>query len=139
MVGQKWVSWRSAAAWNVLAWTWARPGARNDVLAELPEPAAQFARRPGRERDGQHPVRPDDAGRGRVSDPVRDGPGLAGAGAGEHADRPAHRERYLPLLGVQGREHGLWPASAVSVLAHNPPPNLAPIPRAILPYATDVP
>ena len=42
-----------------------------------------------------------DAGGDAVGDPVGDRPGLAGAGAGQHPDRPAQRLGDLALLGVE--------------------------------------
>jgi len=41
------------------------------------------------------------AGQGGVGDPVGDGPGLAGARAGQHAHGPAGGQGHLALFGIQ--------------------------------------
>ena len=46
-------------------------------------------------------VRVVDAGGHAVGDAVGDRPGLAGAGAGQHPDRSAQRQRDLALLRVE--------------------------------------
>ena len=97
-LGQKKPSWRSAAAWNVRAWT---PG-----RAEQPQPRAHLPRRTGRERHGQHVARPVGADLDAVRDAVRDRARLARAGAGEHADGSAQRGRDGTLLGVERVEEG---------------------------------
>ena len=72
--------------------------------AERAQPPAHLAGRPGRERDRQHLGGGVDPARDAVRDPVRDRPGLAGAGAGQHPDRAAERLGDLALLGVEGGE-----------------------------------
>ena len=72
--------------------------------AEVAQPGAHLARGPGREGDGEHPLRLVDAGEHAVGDAVGDGPGLAGAGTGQHAHRAARVRRDLALLGVEGVE-----------------------------------
>jgi hypothetical protein len=69
--------------------------------AELPEPAAQLARRPDGEGQGQHVRRVHHPDGGGVRDPVRDRAGLAGPGAGQHADRAPRGQGHLALLGIQ--------------------------------------
>ena len=91
--GAYWCSWPSAAAWNVRA--------RDAGRAERLEPRAQLARRLVRERDGEDLVGAKRARRDLVRDPVRDRRRLAGAGAREDADGPAHGLDRAPLLGVQ--------------------------------------
>ena len=75
------------------AWTPSAP--------EPAQPAAHLAGRAGGEGDGEHLGGLVDAGGHAVGDPVGDRPGLAGAGAGEHPDRPAQRLGDLALLGVE--------------------------------------
>ena len=50
-----------------------------------------------------------DARRHAVGDAVGDRPGLAGAGAGEHADRATERLGDPALLGIEALEDGLGP------------------------------
>ncbi len=69
--------------------------------AQLAEPAAQLAGRPHGEGEGQHVRRVHRAGRGGVGDPVGDRPGLAGARAGQHADRAPAGQGHLALLRVE--------------------------------------
>ena len=45
--------------------------------------------------------------RDAVGDPMGDGTGLAGAGAGEHADRAVETQRDLALLGVEPVEQAI--------------------------------
>jgi hypothetical protein len=49
------------------------------------------------------------AGESPVGDPVGDGSGLAGPGAGQHADRPGGRGDDGDLLGVEPGEDPLRP------------------------------
>ena len=80
--------------------------ARLDALdAEPCEPRAHLARRLVGEGDGEQLVRAERAGRDLPRDPARDRGRLAGARAGEDADRPAHRFGSAPLLGVQAVEN----------------------------------
>ena len=72
--------------------------------AEVAQPGAHLARRPGGEGDGEHPLRLVGARVHAVGDAVGDRPGLAGAGAGEHAHGPARAGRDLALLGVERGE-----------------------------------
>ncbi len=81
------------------------PAAGHQGAAELAQPAAQLAGGPGRERNRKDACRVHHAGRHRVGDPVRDGPGLASAGARQHAHRAPGRERDLPLLGIECGQH----------------------------------
>ena len=72
--------------------------------AEVAQPGAHLAGRPGGEGDGEHPLRHVDAAEDAVGDAGRDRPGLPGAGSGEHAERALQRGGDLALLGVEGRE-----------------------------------
>ena len=82
-------------------------GARLDALdPEAAQPAAHLAGRPGGEGDRQHLGGLVDARRDPVGDAVGDRPGLAGAGAGEHADRTAERFGDPALLGIEALEDG---------------------------------
>ena len=76
-------------------------GRANLADAQLPEPAAQLARRPHGEGERHHVRRVHRAGQGRVGDPVGDGAGLAGARARQHADWPAGGQSHLALLRVE--------------------------------------
>jgi len=71
---------------------------------EGPQPTAHLARGPRRERHREHLGGCVDAGGHAVRDAVRDRPGLARAGAGEHPNRPPQRLGDLALLGVEGSE-----------------------------------
>ena len=75
--------------------------------AEHPQPGAHLARRPGGERDREHLGGGVDPGVHAVRDPVRDRPGLAGAGAGQHPHRSAQHLGHPPLLRVEGRQQAL--------------------------------
>ncbi|GAA5009650.1 hypothetical protein GCM10025734_52950 [Kitasatospora paranensis] len=75
--------------------------------AELAEPAAHLAGRARGEGHGEHLLRLVDAAADAVGDPVGDGPGLAGAGAGEHADRAVQGGGDGALFGVEPGEHGV--------------------------------
>ena len=70
-----------------------------------PEPTAHLAGGPGGEGDRQHLRRRVGAGADQVRDPVRDGPRLAGAGAGEHADRAGRRQHRRSLPIVEAGQH----------------------------------
>ena len=94
--GAKWRSWRSAAEWNVDARTPAAPSA--------PKPRAQLARGLVGERHRHDRVRRERTRRDLLRDAPRDRRRLARPGAGEDADRPAHRLGGAPLLGVQAVE-----------------------------------
>ena len=59
----------------------------NTVDSEAPEAGPHLAGRPGGERDREDALRLLHAGVHGVGDPVRDRPGLAGAGPGQHAQR----------------------------------------------------
>jgi hypothetical protein len=72
--------------------------------AERAQTGAQLARRAAREREGHHLVRGVHTGRDPVRDAVGDRAGLAGAGAGEHADRPEQRFGGAALLVVERGE-----------------------------------
>ncbi len=72
---------------------------------ELAQPAPHLARGPVGEGDGQHAGGLEDAGADPVGDAVGDRPGLAGAGARQHAHRTAQGGRHLALLGVEPFEH----------------------------------
>ena len=85
---------------------------------ELAQPPPQLARRPDGERDGEHVTRVHHADPHPVGDPVRDRPGLAGPGAGQHAHGPPGGQRDLPLLGVERGEHGLGAVSFRAVCLH---------------------
>ena len=77
-------------------------GARLDPRGtELAQPGAHLAGGPGGERHREHLGGLVDAGGHAVGDPVGDRAGLAGAGTGEHPDRPAQRLGDLTLLGVE--------------------------------------
>ncbi len=69
--------------------------------AELAQAGAHLAGRPGGEGDREHLGGLVDAGGHAVRDAVGDRAGLAGAGSGQHPDRPAQRLRDLALLGVE--------------------------------------
>ena len=72
--------------------------------AEVAQPGAHLAGGAGGEGDGEDALRLVDAGQHAVGDAVGDGPGLAGAGARQHAHRAAGVRRDLALLGVEGVE-----------------------------------
>ena len=74
---------------------------------QVAQPPPQLTGRSGGEGDGQHMTGVDHAGAHPVGDPVRDRPGLAGPGPGQHADGPPGGQRHLPLLRVERGEHGL--------------------------------
>ena len=80
------------------AWTPSTP--------EAAQPAAHLAGRSGGEGDREHLGGLVDARRDPVGDAVGDRPGLAGAGAGEHADRTAERFGDPALLGIEALEDG---------------------------------
>ena len=89
-------------------------GAGLDVAdAEVAEAAAHFGRRPGGEGDGQEPLRAVHAGVHPVGDPVRDGAGLAGAGAGEDAHGSLQGAGDLALFGVEAAEDALLEGAVV--------------------------
>ena len=69
--------------------------------AQAAQPGAHLAGGAGGERDRQHLGGVVDPRRHAVGDPVRDRPGLAGAGARQHPHRAPQRLRDLPLLGVE--------------------------------------
>ena len=71
---------------------------------EHPQPLSQLARRARGEGDGEHLGRRVDPGHDAVGDPVRDRPGLARAGTGQHPDRPPEGDGDLPLLRVERLE-----------------------------------
>ena len=71
------------------------------------ESAAHLTGGAGGEGDRQHLLRLVDAGGHPVRDAVRDGAGLAGAGAGDDADRPAQRGGDVALLGIEAVEQGV--------------------------------
>ena len=77
---------------------------RLGAAAERAQPPAQLPRRADGEGEREHVRRVDHPGRDRVGDAVRDRPGLAGARARQHADRPPAGQRYLALLGVERGE-----------------------------------
>ena len=72
-----------------------------DTVVELAQPAAHLTRRPLGERHGEHLPGRDVTGGDEVRDAAGDGAGLAGAGAGQHAQRTAGRQHGLPLLVVE--------------------------------------
>ncbi len=85
-------------------------GAGLDALgAELAEPAAHLAGGAGGEGDGEDLGRVVDAAADAVGDPVGDGAGLAGAGAGQHADRAVQGGGDGALFGVEPGQHGVRP------------------------------
>ena len=69
--------------------------------AEAAQPGAHLARGAGREGQREHALRLLRAGVDGIRDAVGDGARLAGAGAGEDAQRARRRERDLALLGVE--------------------------------------
>ncbi len=85
---------------------------------QLPEPAAQLAGRAHGEGERQHVRRVHRARRDRVGDPVGDRPGLAGARAGQHADRPAGGERHLALFRVEPGQQRLGGVKHRFILPH---------------------
>jgi hypothetical protein len=68
---------------------------------ERGQPGPHLGRRPRGERDGEHMPRGDVAAQHPVGDPVGDGPGLAGAGAGQDAHRPGRGGHGGALLGIE--------------------------------------
>ena len=86
----------SAAAWNVRASTPSTPSAASRAFSS---PAAFSVNVTARICVGGKR-----AGRDLIGDAVRDGGGLAGAGAGEDGDRAANRLGRLTLLVVQPLE-----------------------------------
>ena len=68
---------------------------------EAAQPTAKFAGSPGGEGDGKNVSRRDRAGTDRERDAVGDRPGLAGARAGQDADRAANRLGRRSLLGIE--------------------------------------
>ena len=99
MRGAKNCSCRSAAAWKVRACTRGTPSARSRVRIS---PAARVVNVTASSWSGGH--RP---GVHCVGDAVGDRPGLAGAGAGQDADRAADRLCGRPLFRVEPGEHGV--------------------------------
>ena len=75
--------------------------------AEAAQPGAQLAGRAGGEGDGQQLTGRHRAGAHRVGDAVGDRAGLAGARAGEDADRAADRLGGGALLRVEPGQHAL--------------------------------
>ena len=73
--------------------------------AEVGQPGPHLRRGPGGEGDREHMPGLDLAGQHPVGDAVRDGAGLAGAGAGEDADPAGGRGDRGPLLVVEPGEH----------------------------------
>ena len=94
--GAKWRSWRSAAEWNVPARTRCTPSAARRARSSPPALSVNVTAMisSGAER----------AGRNLLRDAPRDRRRLPGSGAGEDADRPAHRLGGTPLFGVQAFE-----------------------------------
>ena len=72
--------------------------------AEHPQAVPQFARGLRGEGEREHRAGRVDALLDAVGDPVRDGAGLAGSGAGEDADRSEERLGGVPLFGVESVE-----------------------------------
>ncbi len=81
-----------------------RGGRHPGLLTEGAQPAAHLPGRPGGERHRQHLTGRDMAAHHEVGDAPGDGAGLTGAGAGQHADRPAGREDGLALFVVEVAE-----------------------------------
>ncbi|CAM5541905.1 hypothetical protein SGRIM128S_05982 [Streptomyces griseomycini] len=73
--------------------------------AELAQPAAHLPGGAVGEGDGEHAGGLEDAGAHPVGDPVGDRPGLAGAGARQHAHRTVQGGGHRALLGVEPVEH----------------------------------
>ena len=80
-----------------------RAGLHTD-RAEVAQPAAHLSGGAGGKGHGQDPLGDVDPAVYAVGDARRDRPRLAGAGAGEHADRAVQRGGDLALLGVQALE-----------------------------------
>ena len=76
-------------------------------IAEAPEPGPHLTCRAGGEGDREDFLGVVDPGGDAVGDPVRDRPGLAGAGAREDADRSAQRLGDPPLLGIERIQQGI--------------------------------
>ena len=88
--------------------------------AELAQPGAQLAGRPRGEGDGEHLAGRELTGHHLIGDPAGDRAGLAGAGAGQHADRPDRSEDHPPLLRIEPfqDETGLIAARILGKCAH---------------------
>ena len=97
--GQKWASWRRAAAWKVDACTCGSPSACSRWRISVAAFSVKVT--------DQRLLRIDRLGGRRVRDAVADDAGLAGAGAGEDDDRPARGRGRLALLVVQAGQDGL--------------------------------
>ena len=110
MPGEKWCSCASAAEWNVRAATPVTPSAAS---RDFITPAAFSVKVTARIWPGANAP-----GRDLVRDPPRDRRRLPGAGAGEDADRPAHRLGGAPLLGIQTVED-LHPGTLAAAPAGN--------------------
>jgi hypothetical protein len=75
---------------------------RHSPDAELAKSGAHLPRRPRGERHGENPLRHIGPRVDAISDPVGDGPGLAGARAGQHTHRADWAGGHLTLFGVEG-------------------------------------
>ncbi|MDH6496706.1 hypothetical protein M2156_002925 [Streptomyces sp. SAI-149] len=73
--------------------------------AELAQPPTHLSGGAVGEGDGEHAGGLEDSGPHSVGDAVGDRPGLAGAGARQHAHRPVQGGGHLALLGVEPFEH----------------------------------
>ena len=104
---------------------------RNARCAQLPQATAQFRRRPRGEGESHHAIRSIDAGDHPIGDAVRDRPGLAGAGAGEHAERSEQGLRGDALLVVEGFEQGVCGGHHCRLSAIGPPYQCSIMARAI--------
>ncbi len=83
----------------------AEPRHAFDRLAQhLAEPQLHLARRLVGEGDREDLARPRPARAQDMGDPAGQHPGLAGAGPGQHQNRPVQRFHRLALLGIEARE-----------------------------------
>ena len=96
--------------------------------AQVAQPAAHLTGRARGEGHGQHPLRDVDPAVHAVGDARGDRPGLAGAGTGEHTDRPVQRGGDLALLGVEALEERIGVDGRHRVHLRSPPGHPAPPP-----------
>ena len=83
------------------------PGVGSLEAEQVPEPLPHLARRLVGEGDREHVPGGDAPLPDQVGDAVHDDPGLAGAGSGQHEERPVPVQHGLALGVVQGVEDGI--------------------------------
>jgi hypothetical protein len=80
---------------------------RHPADPELAKPGAHLPRGPRGEGHREDPLRHIGPRVDAIGDPVGDGPGLAGARAGQHTHRAQGSGGHLTLLGVEGGQDGI--------------------------------